>query len=110
MLLLTLLRTQVFPMTVRDNPDELRYELIDGQRVVGEIRYRREPGVVVLVHTEVDPALEGQGLASELVEGAFRDLRARGLRVVPFCPYVRAWLRRHPEEADIVGRDPAVPD
>jgi predicted GNAT family acetyltransferase len=97
-------------MTVRDNPAELRYELVDGDRVVGEIRYRREPGAVVLVHTEVDPGYEGRGLAGELVEGAFRDLRDRGLRVVPLCPYIRAWLRRHPEEADLVAIDPAVPE
>jgi uncharacterized protein len=97
-------------MTVHDNPTELRYELVDGDQMIGEIRYRREPGVVVLVHTEVDPAYEGRGLAAELVEGAFRDLRERGLRVVPLCPYIRTWLRRHPEEADLVGLDPAVPE
>ena len=98
-------------MSVRDNPTELRYELVDGDRVVGEIRYRREQGgVIVLVHTEVDPEYEGRGLAGELVEGAFRDLRERGLRVVPVCPYVRAWLQRHPEEADLVAVDPAVPE
>ncbi len=98
------------PMLVRDNPTELRYELVDGDRVIGEIRYRREPGAVVLVHTEVDPAHEGHGLAGELVEGAFRDLRERGLRVVPLCPYIRDWLRRHPEQADLVTLDPAVPE
>jgi len=97
--------------TVRDNPDELRYELLDDAgAVVGEIRYRREPGAVVLVHTEVDPAREGHGLAGVLVAGAFDDLRARGLKVVPVCPYVRAWLRRHPEQADLVISDPATPD
>ena len=70
-------------MTVRDNPTELRYELVDDDRVIGEIRYRREPGAVVLVHTEVDPAYEGHGLAGELVEGAFRDLRDRGCASCP---------------------------
>jgi predicted GNAT family acetyltransferase len=97
-------------VTVRDNPGELRYELVDGDRVVGEIRYRREAGAIVLVHTEIDPSYEGRGLASELVEGAFRDLRARGLRVVPVCPYVREWLGRHPEQADLVTDDPQTPD
>jgi uncharacterized protein len=98
--------------TVRDNPRELRYELIDddGGSVVGEIRYRSEPGAVALVHTEVDPALEGAGLGSALVEGAVHDLRERGLGLIPVCPYVRAWLRRHPEHADLVTSDPAVPD
>jgi predicted GNAT family acetyltransferase len=97
--------------TVRDNPAQLRYELIaDDGDVIGEIRYRREPGAVALVHTDVDPAHEGQGLAGLLVEGAFRDLRERGLRVIPICPYVRAWLRRHPEQADLVTSDPSTLD
>jgi uncharacterized protein len=94
-------------IVVRDNPRELRYEaLLDGQ-LVGLIRYRREPGVVVLVHSEVDLAHEGTGVGSELVRGALADLRARGLRVVPQCPFVADYLRRHPEDADLVGVDPA---
>jgi predicted GNAT family acetyltransferase len=97
-------------MTVRDNPAELRYELLDGGDVVGEIRYRREPGAVALVHTEVDPSYQGKGLASMLVEEAVHDLRERGLGLVPVCPYVRAWLRRHPEQADLVVADPAMPE
>ena len=96
---------------VRDNPAQLRYELIDDDGdVIGEIRYRREPGAVALVHTEVDPAYEGQGLAGLLVEGALRDLRERGLRMIPICPYVHAWLRRHPDQADVVTSDPATPE
>jgi predicted GNAT family acetyltransferase len=97
-------------MTVRDNPGELRYELLDGNEVVGGIRYRREPGALALVHTEVDPSHEGTGAAGLLVEEALRDLRDRGLGVIPVCPYVRAWLRRHPEQADLVVADPAPPD
>jgi predicted GNAT family acetyltransferase len=97
--------------TVRDNPRELRYELVDDDgKVIGEILYRREPGAVALVHTEVEPAHEGQGLAGVLVEGAVEDLRRRGLRMISICPYVRAWLRRHPEQADLVTADPATPD
>jgi predicted GNAT family acetyltransferase len=99
-----------FDMTVRDNPTELRYELLDGSEVVGEIRYRREPGALALVHTEVDPSYEGKGAAGLLVEEAVRDMRERGLGLIPVCPYVRAWLRRHPEQADLVVADPATPD
>ena len=97
-------------MTVRDNPTELRYELLDGDTVIGLIRYRLEPGAVALIHTEIEPAHEGQGLGSELVKGALDDLRGRGLRLVPICPYVRSWLERHPEYADLVTSDPATPD
>lgn len=97
-------------LVVRDDPQELRYEAIREGRLVGVIRYRVEPGVVVLVHTEVDEAVEGTGVGSQLVRGALADLRARGLRVVPLCPFVAAYLRRHPEDADLVGTDPATPE
>jgi predicted GNAT family acetyltransferase len=93
-----------------DNPAELRYELeVDGT-LAGILRYRTEPGLVVLVHTDVDPAFEGRGLGGRLVAGALDDIRARGLRVVPHCPFAAAYIRRHPEYADLVGVDPAVSD
>src|SRR6478609_9846767 len=89
--------------SVRDDPQELRYELLDDSGVmIGEILYVLEPGAVALVHTEVDPEFQGHGLADELVQGAVNDLRERGLKMIPVCPYVRAWLRRHPEQADLV--------
>jgi predicted GNAT family acetyltransferase len=96
--------------TVLDNPAELRYELrVDGEPA-GLIRYRTEPGVVVLVHTEVFPSAEGRGLGSRLVAGALDDIRARGLKVVPLCPFAAAYVRRHPEYGDLVVPDPATPD
>jgi predicted GNAT family acetyltransferase len=97
-------------MEVRDNPEESRFELVDGGEVVGEILYRRYPDRIVLVHTEVSPAREGQGLASQLVAGALDDIRATGLRVVPVCPFVRAYLRRHQEYEDLVTTGPQVTD
>lgn len=97
-------------LVVRDNPEELRYEALRDGKLVGLVRYRTEPGVVVLVHTEVDEALEGTGVGSALVRGALADLRARGLRLVPVCPFVAAYLRQHPEYADLVGADPATPE
>jgi predicted GNAT family acetyltransferase len=87
---------------VRDNPDELRYEILRGGELLGEIRYQSKPGVITLVQTEVTPAGEGQGVGSRLVAGALDDIRARGLRLVPVCPFVRAYLRRHPEQRDLV--------
>ncbi len=95
---------------VRDNPAKLRYELLFGDQLVGKIRYRTEPGTVVLVHTEVEPSDEGGGLGSHLVKSALEDIRTRGLQVVPLCPFVAAYIRRHPEYDDLVVRDPAVPD
>lgn len=97
-------------LVVQDNPQELRYEALRDGALVGLIRYRTEPGVVVLVHTEVEEAVEGTGVGSQLVRGALDDIRARGLRLVPVCPFVAAYLRRHPEYADLVGVDPATPE
>jgi predicted GNAT family acetyltransferase len=93
---------------VADNPQQRRYELWLGEQRAGLIAYLSEPGVIMLVHTEVDPAFEGQGFGERLVAGALEDLRARGLKLVPQCPFVRAYLRRHPEDADLVVGDPAV--
>jgi uncharacterized protein len=94
---------------VADNPRASRYELWLGTTRAGFIQYRAEPGTVLLVHTEVDPALEGQGLGERLVAGALADLRARGRRLVPLCRFVRAFLRRHPDQDDLVAGDPAAP-
>ena len=97
-------------VTVRDNPAELRYEARRGDTLLGQIRYRTEPGLVVLVHTDVATSAEGAGVGSALVAGALDDIRSRGLRVVPVCPFVAAYIRRHPEYAALVAPDPATPD
>jgi|tagenome__1003787_1003787.scaffolds.fasta_scaffold20989135_9 predicted GNAT family acetyltransferase len=97
-------------VTVIDNADELRYELhLDGA-FVGEIRYRLDPGVRVLVDVDVEPRLEGHGLGRRLVAGALDDLRARGLAVVPHAPFVADFIRLRPAYADLVIADPEVSD
>ena len=95
---------------VVDNPAQLRYELRLGDVLAGYLAYRAEPGTLVLVHTDVDPAYEGRGLGSRLIGGALDDIRARGLLMVPLCPFVAAYVRRHPEYADLVVHDPEVSD
>jgi len=89
-------------IVVQDNPDEQRYELLVDGSLLGSLRYRPRPGAVALIHTEVSPSLEGRGLGARLVAGALDDIRARGLQVVPICPFVRAYIRRHPDDADLV--------
>jgi predicted GNAT family acetyltransferase len=90
-------------VTVSDRPNELRYEIeVDGE-VAGFLMYRVEPGVLELVHTDVDPKWEGKGVGAALVQGALDDVRARGLKVRPFCPFVAAYIRRHPEYQDLVA-------
>jgi len=82
---------------VRNDPDEGRYELVLDGSIVGELDYRLSHDAVVLVHTEVDAALQGRGLGERLVAGALADIRARGLRPVAVCPFVREYLQRHPD-------------
>jgi len=90
-------------VTVTDRPNELRYEIeVDGE-VAGFLMYRLEPGVIELVHTDVAPKWEGKGVGGALVKGALDDVRARGLKMRPFCPFVRAYIKRHPEYQDLVA-------
>ena len=89
-------------LRVEDNPAKHRYEARAGERLLGFVSYRVEGGGFTLVHTEVEPELEHRGVASQLVAAALDDIRARGLPVVPICPFVRGFIRRHPEYADLV--------
>jgi predicted GNAT family acetyltransferase len=91
-------------LTVRDVPDADRYEVRDGDRVLGLAAYERRGEQVVFTHTEVDPRQEGGGVGSTLARGALDDVRARGLRAVPRCSFIRGWIERHPEYADVVDQ------
>ena len=99
-------------VAVRDNPDEDRYELLVGDSVVGEIQYqhRRSSDRIAFIHTELSPELEGHGLGGRLVAGALDDVRAHRLQVVPICPFVCTYLRRHPEYEDLIVPDRRLPD
>jgi len=66
--------------------------------------YRLDGDTMRVFHTEVPRALEGRGIAAELVREVFAHAARRGLKVDPVCSYVRAWARRHPEVADLLAR------
>ena len=90
---------------VTDNVAEHRYELRVGD-VVAFLTYSdRRGGARRLVHTEVPPALEGKGIGGRLVKAVLDDAEARGLRIVPLCPFVRSYLARHPEYAKLISKD-----
>jgi uncharacterized protein len=89
-------------MEVRNNPELNRYELRLDDELEGFVTYRERPGLIALVHTEVDKRLEGQGMAGRLVAGALDDARQRELQVLPFCPYANSYIQRHPQYADLV--------
>lgn len=91
--------------TVVNVPEASRYELRDGERMIGEAAYHRRDGRIALIHTEVDEALEGRGLGSTLVATALDDARREGLEVVPLCPFVAAFIERNPEYQDLVATD-----
>jgi len=89
------------PIEVVHNPERRRYELHDAG-VIGFTRYRLAEDKVVFIHTEVDEAYSGQGLASKLARFALDDVRSSGRRIVPLCPYIASWLRKHHDFDDIV--------
>ena len=88
-------------MALHNNTSFNRYELeVDGE--TANLYYRLKPGVITLQHTEVPPELGGRGVGSELVREALEDARARGLKVVASCPFVSAYLGKHPEYNDLL--------
>lgn len=90
--------------TVRNNSAESQYELdVDG--AVAVAAYQRRDGALVFTHTQVPSALEGRGIASQLIKGALDDARAQGLKIVPLCSFVAAYLERHPQEQDLLALD-----
>jgi predicted GNAT family acetyltransferase len=96
------------PVRVTDNAERRRYEAYLGDDLAGFVTYRTEPGVIVLVHTEVGAAFEGHGVGGHLAAAALADARARNLKVDPLCPFIAAYLERHPEFSDVVaGAGPA---
>ncbi len=93
---------------VHDAPGRSRYEARIGGELVGFAEYQRSGDRVVFTHTEVDPRVSGQGVGSSLVRGALDDVRLSGpYRVVPQCPFVRAWITTHAEYADLVVAPPS---
>ena len=90
-------------VAVRDNPGEGRYELFVAGQLAGHATYTLSGPTMTIPHTEVRPRFEGQGLGARLARFALDDARERGLRVVPRCPFVAAYIGRHPEYADLVA-------
>jgi hypothetical protein len=86
---------------VRDNTELHRFELdADGQ--VAYSNYKREGGVIAIMHTEVPAALNGRGIGSALARGLLDIARAQKLKVVPRCPFVAGYIAKHPEYADLL--------
>lgn len=94
--------TEQEKIEVRDNPSEQRYEVFVDGSLAGSAFYRTEPDLVIFTHTEIDPAYEGQGVGSALARTALNDVRSQGKHVVPQCPFIAGYIRRHDEYVDLV--------
>ena len=87
----------------RDNAARSRFEF-DAAGVTAFMNYRLDAdSVISLDHTETPVEARGRGIASRLVKGALDIVRARGLKVVPRCPFVRAYLAKHLEDSDLLA-------
>jgi len=91
-------------MTVTDNQGERRFELHDGERLLGRVDYRPAGASLIIAHTEIEDGHAGQGLGSVLVRDMLDQLRAADTTVIPLCPFTAAFIQRHPDYADVVDR------
>ena len=90
-------------MPILDNPEHSRYELhIDGSVAVLEYR-RMGDKLIALNHTGVPKLIEGRGVAATLAKYALDDAREKGVLVLPFCPYVAVFIKRHPDYMEVVS-------
>jgi predicted GNAT family acetyltransferase len=87
---------------VKNHPAENRFELHVGGHIAATY-YKKAPGVITFIHTEVPEALGSQGIGSKLIRGALEAVRNEGLRVVPQCPFVAAYMKKHPEFNDLLN-------
>lgn len=86
---------------VVNNKTQHRYELtVDGH--IAATYYEIAGGVITFVHTEVPPELGGKGVGSRLIKGALDQVRVDGLKVIAQCPFVKAYIGKNPEYADLL--------
>ncbi len=84
-----------------DNTEKNQYEFhVEGK--IALIQYINKRGRIYLTHTEVPASLKNRGIGSSLVLSALEDVKKRDLKLVPLCPFVAAYIKRHPEWAEIL--------
>jgi predicted GNAT family acetyltransferase len=89
-------------MEVTENAAHHRFELKVGDHVAMAF-YDLSPGVITFTHTKVPETLSGQGVGTRLARGALEQVRTRGLKVVPQCPFIAAFIRKNPEFATLLA-------
>ncbi|QDP98160.1 N-acetyltransferase [Microlunatus elymi] len=91
-------------INVNDVPEQKRFEARDEQdQLLGFVDYRQADDTITFIHTEVQPAAEGNGVGSTLARAVLDQARADGFTVVPQCSFIRGWIDRHPDYADLVS-------
>jgi predicted GNAT family acetyltransferase len=89
-------------IVVSDASERKRFEVtVDGE-LGGFLIYRSRSGLLALIHTEVEDRFEGRGLGGRLARFALDQAREQGVAVLPFCPFVNDWMKRHREYVDLV--------
>lgn len=89
---------------VSDEPERRRFVVTVNGRLAGHVQYRLRPPNLVVAHTEIDPEFQGRGLGGLLARAALDVARERGLVVDNMCPFVAAWIDRHPDYAELLVR------
>ena len=87
---------------LRKNDERSRYEILQGGQVVGFAEFRPVGDAVMLPHTEIEQGHEGEGLGSQLAKFALDNVKTEGKRVIPMCPFIAGYIRRHPEYTELV--------
>jgi predicted GNAT family acetyltransferase len=88
-------------VAIHDNTEQNRFEAWDGDALAGFAEYIRGDRLVVYPHTVVEPAFEGRGIGGTLARAALDDARERALPVLATCPFIKAWMLRHPEYVEL---------
>ncbi|GAB3989157.1 GNAT family N-acetyltransferase [Spirosoma daeguense] len=95
---------------IQNNTSRHRFEL-ETEGKLSIVAYQKvDDETLALTHTEVDPSLEGRGIGSKLVEGVLRYVEAHELKIVPLCPFIAAYLKRHPDWNRVVSATYSVDD
>jgi predicted GNAT family acetyltransferase len=98
--------TEAAEYSVVDAPQRQRFEILDGDRLAGFTEYRHRGDLIAFIHTQVAAEYEGKGVGSRLISAALDTVRERGQSVLPFCPFVHAYIAKHPERyLDLVPKD-----
>lgn len=87
---------------VVDNPGKRRFEVFADGEPAGFAEYHRHGTEIEFIHTEIDPKFGGKGLGGVLARGALDAAREQGLAVLPYCPFIRGWIAKHPDYLELV--------